>query len=337
MDSFTVMVVSDERSPVRRFQVPRVLVRRAVWGGVAIAFLASLLAWDYWRLRMENAELDGLRLEAAEQREQIEGFHVTLRAAETRLNRVRELERKVRIIANLPGASAVGGDQVTELAPQPTHPGEDVPELPVGVPVDAVEALQGQGGPEEEPDLALPPPDPVAGVTTEGAREVAALGDKAAALRSVAEVRGDSLDLLLAQLEDKSDRLASMPSIWPARGWLTSRYGPRISPFTGRRHTHSGIDVAAREGTPIVAPARARVAFVGSKGPLGKTIVLDHGHGVRTVYGHTSKIHVSTGDLVERGGRIADIGTTGRSTGPHLHYTVQVNGRSRDPLDYIFD
>lgn len=336
MDSYNVMVVSDERSPVRRFQIPRVLVRRAIWAGVAVAFLASLLAWDYWRLRMENAELDRLRLETAEQREQIEGFHVTLRAAETRLNQVRELERKVRIIANLPGASAVGGDQVTELAPQPTHPGEVDPVLPAGVPVDAIEALEGRGGPEVL-ELDLPESDPVAGITTEGAREVAALGRVARTVGGVAETRAESLDHLLSQLEDKSDRLASMPSVWPAKGWLTSRFGPRISPFTGRRHTHSGIDVAARAGTPIIAPARGRVAFVGSKGPLGKTIVLDHGYGVRTIYGHTSKIHVSTGDEVERGARIADIGNTGRSTGPHLHYTVQINGRSRDPLDYIFD
>ena len=128
-----------------------------------------------------------------------------------------------------------------------------------------------------------------------------------------------------------------MPSIWPAKGWLTSRFGPRVSPFTGKRQLHAGIDIAAASGTSIYAPARGRVTFVGRKGPLGKTVVLDHGFGVKTVYGHTKEIHVSSGETVERGQEIAAIGSTGRSTGPHLHYVVEVNGKARDPLDYIFD
>ncbi|MHA7840158.1 MAG: M23 family metallopeptidase, partial [bacterium] len=142
---------------------------------------------------------------------------------------------------------------------------------------------------------------------------------------------------LLGQLEDKREKLVSMPSIWPSRGWLTSRFGPRVSPFTGRRQQHNGIDIAAASGTPIVAPARGRVSFVGRKGPLGNALVLDHGFGVKTVYGHTREIHVRSGETVERGQRIAAIGTSGRSTGPHLHYVVEVNGKARDPLDYIFD
>ena len=126
-------------------------------------------------------------------------------------------------------------------------------------------------------------------------------------------------------------------SIWPAKGWLTSRFGPRVSPFTGRRQMHAGIDIASADGTAIQAPARGRVTFVGNKGPLGKALVLDHGFGVKTVYGHTKTIVVKTGETVERGQKIAEVGSTGRSTGPHLHYVVEVNGKARDPLDYIFD
>ena len=79
------------------------------------------------------------------------------------------------------------------------------------------------------------------------------------------------------------------------------------------------------------------MTFVGTKGPLGKALVVDHGFGVKTLYGHTKEIHVRTGDVVERGQEIAAIGSTGRSTGPHLHYVVEVNGKAQDPLDYIFD
>ena len=76
---------------------------------------------------------------------------------------------------------------------------------------------------------------------------------------------------------------------------------------------------------------------MGTKGPLGKTLMVDHGFGVKTLYGHTQEIHVKAGERVERGQQIALIGSTGRSTGPHLHYVVEVNGKTRNPLDYIFD
>jgi murein DD-endopeptidase MepM/ murein hydrolase activator NlpD len=164
-----------------------------------------------------------------------------------------------------------------------------------------------------------------------------AMGEQAVVLADGAGSRADSLEVLLEQLADKRQRLVSMPSIWPAKGWLTSRFGPRVSPFTGRRQVHAGIDIAAASGTSIYAPARGRVTFAGRKGPLGNALVVDHGFGVKTVYGHTKEIHVSTGDTVERGQEIAAIGSTGRSTGPHLHYVVEVNGKARDPLDYIFD
>ena len=139
------------------------------------------------------------------------------------------------------------------------------------------------------------------------------------------------------QLEDKHERLASSPAIWPTQGWLTSRFGTRISPFTGKRHFHSGIDIAGASGTDVIATARGKVKFVGNKGPLGKTVILDHGHGVRTHYGHGQENLVKRGEEVERGQVIAKLGNTGRSTGPHVHYTVEVKGKAVNPLDYIFD
>ena len=97
------------------------------------------------------------------------------------------------------------------------------------------------------------------------------------------------------------------------------------------------IDIAAETGTPVIAPARGLVSFVGHKGPLGQSVVINHGYGVRTVYGHNSEIHVKIGDEVVRGTLLASVGSTGRSTGPHLHYSVEVRGVARDPLDYVFD
>jgi murein DD-endopeptidase MepM/ murein hydrolase activator NlpD len=166
---------------------------------------------------------------------------------------------------------------------------------------------------------------------------VSLLRQEAERLGHVAAGRELSLGELIAQLEDKHHHLVSSPAIWPTKGWLTSRFGNRVSPFTGLRQFHSGIDIAGQHGTPVIAPARGRVSFVGDKGPLGKTVILEHGYGVRTHYGHNSDITVRVGQEVDRGQVIARLGNTGRSTGPHLHYSVEVRGRAKNPLDFIFD
>ena len=328
MESYTLIWVRDSRSRPVQFLIPKLRVRQAAIAAAVAGLIGLVLVWDYWRLRADNSELKGLRVEAFEQREQIAIFSNRLEQVDGQLARVADLERKVRIIANLPGSAGVGGEVLVELVP-----GDDgVVALPIGVPVDRAPqtsgAHGGQGGGS---------PMPAQGEESATATFFDRLDDKAIILADGAQFRAESLDGLLGQLDDKRQRLVSMPSIWPSKGWLTSRFGPRVSPFTGRRQLHNGIDVAAADGTPIYAPARGRVTFAGRKGPLGNALVLDHGFGVKTVYGHTKKILVATGDTVERGDKIASIGSSGRSTGPHLHYVVEVKGKARNPLDYIFD
>jgi murein DD-endopeptidase MepM/ murein hydrolase activator NlpD len=328
MDSYKLIWVRDARSRPVQFSIPKVRVKQLTIA-VAVACLIGLVGfWDYWRLRADNAELADLRVEAFEQREQITLFRNRLAEVDGQLDRVVDLERKVRIIANLPGAAGVGGQNFVEPAP---NDDADVA-LPFGVPVGSaptsMDAQGGQGG-----------GGPLTALDLESSNTAIfdRLDDTAVVLAEGAGIRADSLEVLLGQLDDKRERLVSMPSIWPSKGWLTSRFGTRVSPFTGRRQAHSGIDIAASSGTPIHAPARGRVTFAGRKGPLGNALVLDHGFGVKTVYGHTQEILVKTGDTVERGTMIAKIGSSGRSTGPHLHYVVEVKGKARDPLDYIFD
>ena len=332
MDSYTLIWVRDARSRPVQFSVPKQRVKQAAIAAGIVALIGFVAVWDYWRLRADNAELADLRVEAFEQREQIALFTNRLEQVDGQLARVSDLERKVRIIANLPGAAGIGGEDIVELAPV----GEDDLALPVGVPIGldpslvgaskATQRGQGGGEPLEATDRS-----------SSNTAFFESLDHRALGLTAGAGTRADSLEVLLGQLDDKRQRLVSSPSIWPSKGWLTSRFGSRVSPFTGRRQKHNGIDIAAADGTPIHAPARGRVTFAGRKGPLGNALVLDHGFGVKTVYGHTKEILVNTGDTVERGDRIALIGSTGRSTGPHLHYVVEVKGKPRNPLDYIFD
>jgi hypothetical protein len=328
MDSYTLIWVRDARSRPVQYSIPKPRVKQAAIGALVAGLIGLVLVWDYWRLRADNAELAGLRVEAFEQREQIALFRNRLDEVDGQLERVIELERKVRIIANLPGTAGVGGEDLVELVPA----GEGEVTLPLGVPVYRIPSASGehdgQGGGS---------PLPEQGAGSAAALFFEKLDDKAIVLAEGAGIRADSLEVLLGQLDNKRERLVSMPSVWPSKGWLTSRFGTRVSPFTGRRQKHNGIDIAAANGTPIYAPARGRVIFAGRKGPLGNALVLDHGFGVKTVYGHTKEILVATGDTVERGDKVAAIGSSGRSTGPHLHYVVEVKGKPRNPLDYIFD
>jgi murein DD-endopeptidase MepM/ murein hydrolase activator NlpD len=138
-------------------------------------------------------------------------------------------------------------------------------------------------------------------------------------------------------LENKRYRLSATPSIWPVRGWVTTGFGYRRSPFTGQRQLHEGLDIAAAAGTPIVSPANGTVLFSGHMAGWGNVLILNHEYGYRTFYAHNSRNAVSPGEKVKRGEVIAHVGSTGQSTGPHLHYEILVNGVPRDPLNYFID
>lgn len=147
----------------------------------------------------------------------------------------------------------------------------------------------------------------------------------------------DRLDLVEAELKQKDRHLASTPSIAPVMGIITDGFGRRKDPFTGHQAFHRGLDISARRGTPISAPADGVVVFTGRDGGLGKVIRISHGFGFKTTYGHLDRILVQSGDEVRRGDQIGLLGNTGRSTGPHLHYEVHVDGRAVNPLYHILN
>jgi murein DD-endopeptidase MepM/ murein hydrolase activator NlpD len=134
--------------------------------------------------------------------------------------------------------------------------------------------------------------------------------------------------------EQQEQFAASTPSAWPVRGWLTSRFGYRVSPFTGRREFHKGIDIAARINTPVTAPADGTISSVRRDRFSGAVVGINHSYGLDTIYAHLQKILVKEGQAVKRGDVVALVGNTGRSTGPHLHYEVRLNGIPVDPLRF---
>ena len=137
-------------------------------------------------------------------------------------------------------------------------------------------------------------------------------------------------------LELNAKRFASVPSIMPTAGWLTSQFSrSRVHPLLHVSRPHEGIDVSAPMGAPIVAPASGTVTKVGRENGYGNVLEIDHGNGIVTRYAHCSRIDVRQGQRVTRGQRIAAVGSTGLSTGPHLHYELHINGKVVDPLTYV--
>ncbi|MDN5345078.1 MAG: hypothetical protein PWQ18_1192 [Clostridia bacterium] len=129
--------------------------------------------------------------------------------------------------------------------------------------------------------------------------------------------------------------LAALPSHWPVQGPVSSFFGYRDSPFGRRGEFHEGLDIATEYGTEVQAAGKGRVTFAGWMPVYGRAIIIDHGFGLASMYGHNSELLVKTGDQVERGQAIARAGSSGRSTGPHVHFQVWLNGELQDPLKYL--
>jgi murein DD-endopeptidase MepM/ murein hydrolase activator NlpD len=164
--------------------------------------------------------------------------------------------------------------------------------------------------------------------------------DIASTLQSLDETVGTLSEKsahLEAYFKDQRELLASTPSIWPLRGYLSERFGNRTDPFTGLRDFHPGIDISVPRGTRVLAPADGVVVFCGAKSGYGNALVIDHGFGVVTRYGHLDGFNVRPGQRVRRGDVVAFSGNTGRSTAPHLHYEVWVHDQARNPIEYIID
>lgn len=300
----TLFVLTNDISRPRQLKVPFRSLKIA--GAVTAVFtlvLAFVLA-DYVRLRANHVETSGLKRENTDQKLVLRSFAAKINELEGSLAKLSLFDKKLRIIANIEGDPRPAGQ---------------------------TEQVLGLGG-DSMVDEEL--------FATPGAK-VNELVDKMRGdllnLEHQAATQETSFNELNQYLANKSVMLASTPSIWPAKGWVTSDFGSRISPFTGAPQHHSGIDIANRVGTPVVSPANGIVVKVGRDTSLGKAVVISHGYGIKTTYGHLSETFVKVGQRVERGARIAVMGNTGRSTGPHLHYAVTMNGISVNPEKYILD
>ena len=156
-------------------------------------------------------------------------------------------------------------------------------------------------------------------------------------LRDLLYTLENRLQIVQPDVERRQALAAATPSIWPARGWMNDGYGSRRDPFDGTADYHPGLDISADRGDPVVATANGTVASAQRSGAYGNMIVIDHGFGISTRYAHLDSFRVKPGDPVRRGDVVGYAGSTGRSTGSHLHYEVLVYGRHLNPLQFLLN
>jgi len=175
----------------------------------------------------------------------------------------------------------------------------------------------------------------IGGALETSSTDMTALQKQINDLRLAIDLRRESQEEVRDLLNDKHSLASATPAGWPTKGWLTSYFGVRNSPYSGVPKMHEGLDIAANTGTSVTATADGVVVKATTEPGFGKVVMIDHGYGYRTIFGHNSRLMVTPGMHVKRGDKISEVGSTGRSTGPHLHYEVRLNGVPIDPRKFL--
>ena len=299
-DYFNILIFGQKTSRTRHLRIHKKTFKIGLYL-LAFGLLSTIFFFcDYIQVRKKTFEVNHLRLETQEQRSKIHFFSSKIEDLEGQLSKLKDFDKKIRIIANLEK-----GQEATSFM------GMGGPS-----PSDVREKLKGE---KDEKGL-------VQQMRTDIER-----------LKSEAASREESLSELERLLQTKKDVLVSTPSLWPVQGWVTSGFGFRANPFTGLNQMHEGMDISNRIGTLVVAPADGIISDIGSDWAHGKILVISHGFGMMTRYSHLNKVLVRVGQKVKRGDKIAEVGMSGKTTGPHLHYEVRLNGIPVNPMRYILN
>ncbi|QTA86773.1 M23 family metallopeptidase [Desulfonema magnum] len=303
----TFFIFGKSGAPVKQLSVSRAFLFFLGFFAVSFTAAAGFGVYDYYHLKMASFDAQDIESnikshldEIVHQRKQIQTFADEINSLKSELVALNNFENQIRIIAGIDNS-------------------------------DKQKGLLGIGGSIPE-DL-----NPKIDLKEKHNSLMREMHDQVKQLHLVSSVQEQGFETLMKHLVDQGNLLAHTPAIRPTKGIVTSRFGSRRSPFTGRSEFHEGLDIANRHGTSVVASADGVVTYAAPKGFWGNMILINHGHGMVTRYAHLSKILKKSGDRIKRGDIIGKIGTTGRSTGPHLHYEVHLNGIPVNPEKYILN
>ncbi len=327
----TLFVVSHTTGASQKFVISMTTLKVTLFASslAILIFVAGLV--DYFGLMVEALENKRLAAENVQLTQQFQMVEGKLSALENSLERVKTFTNKLKLITNIDTE-----DRITKLT--------------MGVkpaPGQAVEEYEPMDQRLSQEDLTQQDQDfPKIAAVNEAHGEISRQSseqdystlviriDKAV---KETQLKEQSVIELWESLSERQSLLNATPNIKPARGWMTSQFGYRLNPFTNRMQLHAGLDIAAAPGSPVYAPADGVIIFASYDETYGKLVSIDHGYGVTTRFAHNSQIYVHVGQKISKYDVISSVGNTGRSTGPHLHYEVRINGTPVDPFNFILD
>ena len=337
---YNIIITGNHKAPVRVLTLSREWIHFSlILLGILILVIFGMIG-DYFRLVAQTNENKILKLKNETMEKQYDMLSSKLSSLELQLEKVKSFSTKISAIIDV-NEEGREMDLVFDNEPRPGQnlfPNDSRNVASNGAAPHNPHQILGTQNPHKSSLIKWPlfsrSPNAIQSASTKFFSELEV---------RISRISRDSqkIELDLAELwgniSERRELLSHTPSIYPALGWVSSHFGYRNDPFTGKVTLHKGLDLAGRIGTPIYAPAAGVVSYVGYEPGYGKIVSIDHGFGVVTRYAHNSKVFVKLGQSIQRRDKIAAIGSTGRSSGPHLHYEVRVNGMPVDPKNYILE
>lgn len=300
---YSVIVVSDATATNKEFTVSSKLIRNALLGFSFLIVFFGFILFSYLTMTLDKQKMKRLELDTKEKREKISEMSSTIEVLNNRLKQMEIYKERIMVATGLTSPLALR-------------------EVGIGGPSTSISG----NGDLVAPQAVLPGAPPL----KDSPLSTADVRDKALKIE-------DQLKTVEKYVNQQKLRLASTPAIWPTRGIISGSFGNRLHPFTGRWEFHNAIDIATQLGNKIIAPADGVVLVAETRDYYGKMIIIDHGFGYVTRYGHLSGYNVKEGQRIKRFDVLGYIGTSGRSNGPHLHYEVRYYEKPVNPMDFILE
>lgn len=301
---YSVIIVSDATSTNKEFTVSAKLVRNAVLAFSSLVIFFGFIIFHYLTMTLDKQKMKRLEFEVKDRGQKVSELASTVEILNKRLKNMEIYKERIMVATGLTSPLALK-------------------EVGSGGPDFSTSNGNFSGAPG-----VIPAPQSLLQKT--GIPQTADIKDKAQKIE-------DSLKSVEKYVNQQKLQLAATPAIWPTRGFISGVFGNRIHPFTGRYEFHNAVDIATQLGNKIIAPADGVVLVAEPREYYGKMIIIDHGFGYVTRYGHLSGFNVKEGQRVKRYDVIGYVGTTGRSNGPHLHYEVRYFDKPMNPNDFILD
>ncbi|NMA02317.1 MAG: M23 family metallopeptidase [Clostridia bacterium] len=317
-EKFTVMIIPDAHADVKSFNCPRWLLY-VIAGSLVISLTVfSYLAFTYGAYKITKAENDRLKEINNIQAVELAELEKDTRQALKKLEDISQMDTKIR---EMVGLQEKADNSVVSRS-----------QGGVGLSSRNISILSGTSSfelPREESIIMWQ-------ATGEEDNSITAIRNRLEEINYLLDKQEVALEELESDVIKRLDYLEAIPNEWPVKGKLTSRFGWRKNPFNSRTmEYHEGLDIAAPYGTAVKAAGEGKVTFTGWKPVYGYTVVIDHGYGYISQYAHNSKISVKKGQVVTTGQVIARVGSTGRSTGPHVDFRISYKGKWIDPLTVL--